>query len=114
MATIPALTALDEAGASTPAERTTLKAFLQRHPVVHQLLMEAEAPLRAAFGADVTLTLTVETDPESPGWDYLVASIQTPWPVEQAQACLAAFDATWWLAQTPRAQDAFVFDLACL
>jgi hypothetical protein len=114
MATIPALTALDEAGPSPPAERIALKTFLHQHPVVHHLLVEAEAPLRAAFGAGVTLALTIETDPETAGWTYLVASIQTPVPVEQAQACLAAFDATWWLAQTPRAQDAVVFDLACL
>ena len=112
MATIPALSALTDAGPTTPAERARLKAFLQRHPVVHQLLLEAEAPLRAAFGEEVTLALTVETDPEIPGWDYVVASIQTPLPLEQAQACLATFDATWWLAQTPRAQDALVFDLA--
>jgi hypothetical protein len=114
MATIPALTALDDAGPRLPAERATLKAFLHQYPVVHQLLREAEAPLRAAFGPEVTLALTVETDPETPGWDYLVASIETSVPVEQAQACLAAFDAAWWLAQTPRAQDALVFDLARL
>ena len=112
MATIPALTAVDAAGPTTPAATVTLQAFLQRHPVVHQLLREAEVPLRAAFGADVTLALVVETDPEIPGWDYVVASIETPLSVEQAEACLAVFDAAWWLAQTPRAQDALVFDLA--
>jgi hypothetical protein len=114
MAPIPALTELDEPGPAPSTARATLKAFLQRHPVVHHLLVDAEAPLRAAFGADVTLALTVEADPEVPGWDYVVASIQTPLPVEQAQACLAAFDAAWWLAQTPRVQDALVFDLACV
>jgi hypothetical protein len=114
MATIPALTTLDEAGPSLPAARATLKAFLHQHPVVYQLLVEAEAPLRTAFGTDVTLALTVETDPEIPGWDYLVASIEPPVSGAQAQACLAAFDAAWWLAQTPRAQDALVFDLARL
>jgi hypothetical protein len=114
MATIPALTALDEAEPSLPAERVVLKTFLHQHPVVHHLLVEAEGPLRAAFGPEVTLALTVETDPETPGWDYLVAHIETPLPVEQAQECLATFDAAWWLAQTPRAQDALVFDLACL
>lgn len=112
MATIPTLTALDEAAPSLPAERVALQTFLHQHPVVHQLLVEAEAPLRAAFGADVTLALAVETDREIPGWDYVVARIETPLPVEQAEACLAAFDAAWWLAQTPRAQDALVFDLA--
>ena len=112
MAPIPALTELDEPEPAPSAARAKLKAFLQHHPVVHHLLVEAEAPLRAAFGADVTLTLTVETDPEVPGWDYVVASIQTPLPVEQAHACLAAFDAAWWLGQTPHAQDALVFDLA--
>jgi len=114
MATIPALTALDETGSATPAERATLKAFLQRHPVVHQLLQEAEAPLRAAFGPEVTVGLTVVTDPEIRGWDYVVARIETPMPLEQAEACLEAFDAAWWLEQTPRAADALLFDLAGL
>ena len=112
MATIPALTESDETGPTTLAAPATLQAFLQRHPSVHQLLREAEAPLRAAFGPEVTLALVVETDPEIPGWHYVVASIQTPLSVEQAEACLAVFDAAWWLAQTPRAQDALVFDLA--
>lgn len=114
MATIPALTALDETGSATPAERATLKAFLQRHPVVHQLLQEAEAPLRAAFGKEVTVGLTVVIDPEIRGWDYVVARIETPMPLDQAEACLEAFDAAWWLAQTPRAADALLFDLAGL
>ena len=70
MATIPTHVALDETGPSVPPERTTLPAFLVRHPVVHHLLVEAEAPLRAAFGADATLALAVETDPEIPGWEY--------------------------------------------
>ena len=112
MVTIPALAEVDVMGSATPADRAPLKAFLQRHPVVYQLLQEAEVPLCAAFGADVRLALGVETDPEVPGWDYLVASIETALPPERAQACLAAFDAAWWLAQTPRAQDALVFDLA--
>lgn len=114
MATIPALTALDETGSASPAERATLKAFLQCHPVVHQLLQEAEAPLRAAFGPEVIVGLTVVTDPEIRGWDYVVARIETPMPLEQAEACLEAFDAAWWLAQTPRAADALLFDLAGL
>jgi hypothetical protein len=105
---------LDQPGSTPSAVRATLNTFLQRHPVVHQLLLEAEGPLHAAFGVDVTLMLAVETDPEIPGWDYLVASIQTALPLDQAQACLAAFDTAWWLAQTPRAQDALVFDLACV
>ena len=114
MATIPALTVLDETGSATPAEHARLYAFLQCHPVVHHLLQEAEAPLRAAFGPDVTVGLTVEADPEIHDWDYVVARIQTPIPLEQAQACLEAFDAAWWLAQTPRAEDMLLFDLAGL
>jgi len=114
MATIPALTVLDETGSATPAEHARLYAFLQRHPVLHHLLQEAEAPLRAAFGPDVTVGLTVVTDPEIRDWDYVVARIQTPMPLEQAEACLEAFDAAWWLAQTPRAEDMLLFDLAGL
>lgn len=114
MATIPALTAVDDVGPATPAEHATLQAFLQHHPMVHQLLREAEAPLRAAFGPEVTVVLTVETDLEIRGWDYVVARIHTPVPLEHAHACLDAFDAAWWLAQTPRAQDALLLDLAGL
>ena len=114
MATISARPEVDNSGPASPADRTQLKAFLQRHPMVHQLLREAEAPLRAAFGSEVTVVLTVETDPEIRGWDYVVARIHTPVPLEHAQACLDAFDAAWWLAQTPRAQDALLFDLAGL
>ena len=88
--------------------------FLQRYPVVASLLEKAEKPLRTAFGPDVTLTLAVETDPEIPSWEYLVAGIQTAHAAEQARACLQAFDDAWWLAQAPRAQDKLVFDLLAL
>ncbi len=114
MATMPVLTPLDTVASSLSDERQALNIFWQQHPVVHQLLVEAEAPLRTAFGEGVTLALTVETDPETPGWTYLVASIQTPMPIERAQACLAEFDTAWWLAQTPRAEEALLFDLASL
>lgn len=112
MATMPTPAVLDAPGPSGPPARTTLPAFLARHPVVHHLLVEAEAPLRAAFGADATLALAVETDPEIPGWEYLVAQIQTPLPRDQAAVCLEAFDAAWWLAQGPRAADLLLFDVA--
>jgi len=114
MATMPTPTPLDVLVSSVDDAQHTLHTFLQQHPVVHQLLREAEVPLRTAFGDGVTLAFTVETDPETPGWTYLVASIQTSMPLERAQTCLDAFDTAWWLAQTPRAEEALVFDLASL
>ncbi len=66
MAPIPALTELDEPDRSCPPHAPRSK-HSAAPPVVHHLLVEAEAPLRAAFGADVTLALTIETDPEAPG-----------------------------------------------
>jgi hypothetical protein len=62
----------------------------------------------------MTLNLAVETDPEIPSWEYLVAGIQTPHSTEQAHACLQAFDDAWWLVQAPRAQDKLLFDLLVL
>ena len=112
MATMPTPTTRDVTAPNAPPERPTLTAFLARHPVVHDLLREAEAPLRAAFGADVALALAVETDPEIPGWEYVVAHIETPLSREQAAQCLEAFDTAWWLAQGPRSADLLLFDVA--
>ena len=112
MATIPTRTALDATAPKRPPERTTLSAFLARHPVVHDLLVEAAAPLRAAFGADATLALAVEADPEIPGWEYVMAHIETSLPREHAWRCLEAFDTAWWLAQGPRAADLLLFAVA--
>ena len=111
MAPRPTPATRDAPAPHAPPERTTLAAFLARHPVVHDLLQEAEAPLRAAFGADVTLALAVETDPEIPGWEYVVAHIETVLPREHAAQCLEAFDTAWWLAQGPRAADLFLVEL---
>jgi hypothetical protein len=73
--------------------------------------VEAEAPLRAAFGADVTLALAIETDPEILGWEYVVAYIETALPREHAARCLEAFDTAWWWVQGPRAADLCLMDL---
>ncbi len=112
MSTIPAFAAVHEPGQSAPSATEKIKDFLDRHPMIDQLLLEAEAPLRTAFGGEVTITLTVETDPEVLGWEYLVVGIQTARPAEEAHTRLRAFDDAWWLSQTPRAQDKLVFDLA--
>lgn len=111
MARMPTPLARDAMASHDPLERTTLATFLARHPVVHALLVEAEAPLRAAFGTDVTLTLAVETDPDIPGWEYVMAHIGTVLPREHAARCLEAFDTAWWLAQGPRAADLCLIDL---
>ena len=114
MATMPTQTVREATTPAAPPEPPTLAAFVARHPVVHDLLVEAEAPLRAAFGADATLALAVETDPEIPGWEYVVAHIETALPRAHAARCLAAFDTAWWLAQGPRAADLLLFDVAVI
>lgn len=114
MAAIPAFATVAETGQRSPEATAHVLDFLHRHPVVSRLLEKAEGPLRVAFGPDVTLTLAVETDPEIPSWEYLVAGIHTTHPPAEAHACLQAFDDAWWLAQAPRAQDKLLFDLLVL
>jgi hypothetical protein len=111
MATMPTQTVREATTPTAPPEHTTRAAFLARHPVVHDLLVEAEAPVRAAFGADATLAWAVETDPEIVGWEYVVTHIETTLPQEHAARCLEAFDTAWWLAQGPRAVDLCLIDL---
>ena len=111
MSTIPAFASVAETGEAPPTATAHVLDFLQRYPVVAQLLQEAEDPLRTAFGPDVTLTLAIESDPEIPSWEYLVASIHTLYAAKEAHARLQAFDEAWWLGQTPRAQDKLLFDL---
>jgi len=114
MAAIPAFATVAETGETSPAATTHVLDFLRRYPVVARLLEKAEGPLRAAFGPDVTLTLAVETDPELPSWEYLVAGIQTTRSAEEAHACLQAFDDVWWMAQASTAEDKLLFDLLIL
>ena len=114
MTTIPAFATIAKSGEAPPAATAHVLDFLQRYPDVERLLQEAEGPLRTAFGLDVTLALAVETDPEMPDWDYLMAGIHTTLPLEDVQACLQAFDKNWWLEQTSRAQDKLLFDLVVI
>lgn len=114
MAAIPAFATVAQTSETAPEATAHVLDFLQRYPVVARLLEKAEAPLRMAFGPDVTLTLAVETDPEMPSWEYLVAGIRTPHAADTAHACLEAFDDAWWLAQAPQAQDKLLFDLLVL
>ena len=111
MAPIPAFASVAETGEAPPMSTAHVLDFLQRYPMVAQLLQEAEGPLRTAFSPDVTLSLAIELDPEIPSWEYLVAAIHTLCSAEDAQARLQAFDDAWWREQTPRAQDKLLFDL---
>lgn len=88
-----------------------IDAFLERYPFLLPLLREALPPLMKILGETTFLSITVETDPEVDDWAYLVVAVLTTLPVEEAQAKLDAFDATWWLKHLPRAQGKLLFTL---
>jgi hypothetical protein len=89
-----------------------VEGFLRQHPDVEKLLREAQEPLQHTFGKDVTVSVTVISNPDIAPRELLVSSIQTSRSAAQALARLDMFDETWWLDNAPRAKGQLVFTLA--
>ena len=84
--------------------------LLTRHPVLRAVLEECQAALQACFGAHRT-TLEVLHD----GEDGPLLRLRVHLPVgraHDAQAALARFDASWWLAHCHRTEALLVIDSA--
>ena len=86
-------------------------AFLDHHFFLMPVLRDADGPLRDAFGERTHVSISIETDPEVEGWEYLVMAIRTTLPALQAQAQLDAFGDAWWLENLPRAQGLLLYTL---
>jgi hypothetical protein len=86
--------------------------FLEQHPGVTQVLLDAKKPLQDAFGKDVKVSVTVTSNPEIAEGEFLVSSIQTSLSAMDAHARLDTFDETWWLDNVSRAEGQVIFTIA--
>ncbi len=83
--------------------REGAEAFLQEHPDVRALMLEAGAKLREYFGAETEFAVEVFRDPEIPmarAELYLLVKVQTG---DSARETMNRFDDDWWLDNMGRA-----------
>jgi hypothetical protein len=72
--------------------------FLETHPFLAPLILEAYERILAYFGPSVkTTVLEVVSDPEAEGYDELFILIQTNLTPDEALARLRRLDQEWWL-----------------
>lgn len=76
--------------------------FLQEHPFLVPLLMEAHSKVAQYFGPSPEVVLEVVTDPEAIDDRQLVAFIRTDLDPTEALASLDRFDKGWWLEASHR------------
>ena len=77
--------------------------FLQHHPKVGPVLIEAADVIPAYFGEGTPVALEVLHDPEADGEPELYALIRSTLSPEDALARLRQLDRAWWLKALPRA-----------
>lgn len=77
-------------------------AFLNEHPSLEAILLEAHPAIRACFGADPAVSLRLVRDPEAPGDRQLVAFVQSDLEPHEALDRLDQFDERWGLEATLR------------
>ena len=78
--------------------------FVDTHPFLVSLLVEAHGKIAQHFGPSPEVILEVVTDPEASGDRELVAFIRTNLPPEEALDQLERFDEDWWLEASHNAQ----------
>jgi len=85
--------------------------FLNEHPTIPQILLEAATHLRASFPVETVFNLRVPIDESGSRTLYAVAA----WPgdVLDVRAALARFDETWWISHSRQAAGylAFTYEL---
>lgn len=90
---------------------SSVSTFLSAHRAIPQILLEAEAHLKACFGRGVVLSLRAPVDASGSQTLYVVAM----WSgnVRDARQALASFDDTWWMAHARQASGylAFTYEL---
>lgn len=78
--------------------------FLERHPFLVPLLLEAYNKIDTYFPGYPQVFLEVITDPEEPDDIQLIASIKINLLPDEALEKLDAFDREWWLRSMDRAR----------
>lgn len=81
----------------TLRERGEVLQFLEKHPYLVELLLEAYGKIEAYFLRSEVF-LEVAHDPEASDGDELVASIATTLKPKEAMQSLNQFDDDWWLS----------------
>ena len=88
-----------------------VRPFLQAHPQLTGLLLEAVPYLKEHFGPSPHVELEVIRDPEIGPTGELIAYILTPLSVDEAQARLDRLDDEWLLDELDRADGFLNFSL---
>jgi len=78
--------------------------FLETHPFLVPLLLEARPVIARHFGAETPVVLEVSYDPEDNDLTQLVGFIETDLEPEAALARESRFWDDWWLANVNRGQ----------
>lgn len=83
---------------------SSVSEFLDKHPYLVSVLIEANLAIRGVFRSDVPIVLNVFDDPEANDVRELFALIQTDLTPEEALRRLTYLDQKWWLDASVRAQ----------
>jgi len=94
----------------TLRERAEVLGFLERHPFLVSLLLEAYGQIGNYFPGS-QIFLEVLTDPEAFNDYQLIASIATNLGPDEAIDMLEQFDENWWLDALDRAQGKLCIDV---
>ena len=95
-------------------EPVRVQTFLESHPFLSAVLLDAYLQIKCIFGHESVHALQVVSDPEAPGDDRLFVLIGTHLPAGDAVSALARLDETWWLGAIDRAESALSIDVEFL
>jgi hypothetical protein len=84
--------------------RAEVSQFLEKHPFLVPLLLEAYSEFGNYFGPYPQVFLEVVTDPEAADDRQLFAFISTRLSPDEALDRLEQFDKSWWLSALDRAE----------
>lgn len=88
-----------------------VSAFLQAHPFLFPLLVEAHGKIAEYFEPSTKPILEANTDPEAEGSQELFVLIPTHDTPEQALSRLDRLDQEWWLDVLPQAHGKMTIDV---
>ncbi len=83
-------------------EEKEVEAFLEKHPYLVPLLLEAREQVARYFGPETPVMLKVFYDSEDDEGAELFGLIQSKLSYEEARERLAQFDQGWWLENSSR------------
>jgi hypothetical protein len=96
---------------NTTEELQQITTFLGKYPGLQEALHAGLQQVHHAFPTSAHVLVTLETDPDIAGWDYLVVAIPTALPVAEAQTRFNTFVDAWWLEHIAEFGDVLRFDL---